>query len=259
MKPKIDELARVDPSCELAEGVEIGPFCVVGPGVRLGPKCRLISQCRIDGPSSFGAGNVFYPFSAVGMGTPDKKYRDEPTELQVGDNNIFRESVTVHRGTVQGSGVTKIGNGNLFMPCSHVAHDCVVGDDNTLVNFAGIAGHCQLNKAVTLAAHANLHQECLIGDHAFIGMHAAVTMDVPPFISVRGDPARFIGVNRVGMTRAGYSDEEISAVWQTSKWLFRRAMKREKALEKMDEQAQHFPAVGLIAEFVRNSQRGLVR
>ena len=260
MSPRIDNQSVVDPGAQLADDVEVGPFCWIGPGVKLGPGCRLISHCRLEGPSTYGANNLFYPFSAIGLDTPDKKYRGEVAMLEVGDNNIFREHVTVHRGTEVGGGTTRIGSGNLFMPSSHVAHDCSVGDSNIMANAAGIGGHCALDDYVTLGAHVVMHQHCVVGSYAFVGMNSSVTMDVLPFISVRGDPARYIGINRLGLTRHGKSPEEISEIKRAARLLVKGRVRRERALKMIDEMAKgEYPDIAKLADFARNSQRGLSR
>lgn len=255
----IHPTAVVDAKAELHDEVEIGPFCVIGPGVRLGKGCRLVAHCHLQGPSSFGEDNLFYPGSAVGLDTPDKKYKGEQTRLEVGSGNCFREHTTVHRGTVQGSGVTVIGDGNLFMPCAHVAHDSRVGNDNVMTNYSGIAGHSQLGNNVVIASRVAVYQGARIGDYAFVAMHSSVTKDVPPFFYVHGDPARYIGVNRVGMSRTGRSNTEIGQVKRAAKLIARSRYKKAEVVRQLRAMAEECGDILLMADFVEQSTLGLVR
>lgn len=251
--------AVIDPKAELDEGVEVGPFCVIGAKVRLAKGCRLVGHCYLQGESNFGEDNIFYPGAVIGIDTPDKKYLGEPTRLQVGKGNIFREHVTVHRGTVQGEEVTIIGDNNLFMPASHVAHDAQVGNENVLTNYSGIAGHSRLGNRVILASRVAVYQGAHIGDGAFVAMHTSVTKDVPPFFYVHGDPARFIGVNRVGLARHGRGTEDIRAVKKAAKMIARSRYKKSDVVKRLREMAKTCEDIGLMADFVEQSTLGLVR
>ena len=163
----IHETSNVHPSSKIDDSVEIGPFCIVGENVEIKKDTKLISHVVIKGPTSIGANNTFYQFSTIGDDTPDKKFKGEKTKLEIGDNNIFREGATVHRGTVQDKGLTKIGSDNLLMAYSHVAHDCVVGNDNVFANNAGIAGHVNVGNNITIGALTTVHQFCKLGDFCF--------------------------------------------------------------------------------------------
>ena len=218
----------IDSSAKIDKSVKIGPFCVIGPDVEIGPDCILHSHVVIKGPTKIDAGNIFYQFSTIGEDTPDKKYNGEATTLEIGVNNIFREGVTVHRGTVQDKSKTVIGNDNLFMAYSHVAHDCTVGDNNVFANLAGIAGHVSIGNNVNVGAITTVHQFCKMGDFAFAGMNTSITMDVPAFVKVASDPARVIGLNSVGMKRNNINEESISLMKKAYKLLYRKNFKMVK-------------------------------
>ena len=180
----IHESSIIHPSAEIDENVEIGPFCIVGEKVKVKSGTKLLSNVVLKGPTTVGKNNVFYQFCTIGEDTPDKKFKGEETTLEIGDGNIFREGVTVHRGTIQDKSTTIIGNKNLFMAYSHVAHDCVVGSDNVFANNSGIAGHVTVGNNVTIGALTTIHQFCQMGDYSFAGMNASITMDVPAYIKV---------------------------------------------------------------------------
>ena len=192
---KVHPTSIIHPKSKIDDSVEIGPFCIVGEDVEIKKGSKLLSHIVLKGPTSIGEENIFYQFSTIGEDTPDKKFKGEKTKLEIGNTNIFREGVTVHRGTVQDNSITSIGSDNLLMAYSHIAHDCVVGDGNVFANNAGIAGHVSVGNNITIGALTTIHQFCNIGDYSFIGMNTSINMDIPAYVKVAADPARVIGLN----------------------------------------------------------------
>ena len=262
-------MADVHPSsvvsggADLADDVVVGPFCVVEDGVRLGAGCRLISHCHVAGPATFGEGNVFYPSSVVGLDTTDKKHRGGDSGLIVGDNNRFREACTIHRATESGD-FTRIGNGNLFMPCSHVGHDSVVEDDCILVNFSGVAGHVHIATGAILSASVTVHQGCYIGTYAFLAMGVRLLSSVPAWSMVSGHPGRYVGGNVVGMRRLGKTSQQRRWVHQAHKIIFRQAVDMASRVEEL-RQLSATCGEADVAEVLRSiemalaTDRGLIR
>ena len=187
---KVHPTSIIHPKSKIDDSVEIGPFCIVGEDVEIKKGSKLLSHIVLKGPTSIGEENIFYQFSTIGEDTPDKKFKGEKTKLEIGNRNIFREGVTVHRGTVQDNSITSIGSDNLLMAYSHIAHDCVVGDGNVFANNAGIAGHVSVGNNITIGALTTIHQFCNIGDYSFIGMNTSINMDIPAYVKVAADPAR---------------------------------------------------------------------
>jgi len=250
----------IDPSAKIDPSVKIGPFCLIGPDVEIGPNCILHSHVVIKGPTKINAGNIFYPFSTIGEDTPDKKYKGEATTLEIGKNNIFREGVTVHRGTVQDNSRTVIGDGNLFMAYSHIAHDCVVGNENVFANTAGLAGHVTVGNNVILGAVTLVHQFCSLGDHSFTGLNTLITMDVPAFVKVAANPARPIGLNTVGMQRNNFDNDSINLVKKAYRIIYRKGYSLEDALKKLHVlNEDNNPALAAFISSVERSKRGLLR
>jgi UDP-N-acetylglucosamine acyltransferase len=245
--------ARVDPSCE------IGPYAVVGSGVVLGPGNVLSAHAIVKGQTTFGEGNRVFPHAVVGEIPQDLKYRGEPTRLVVGNRNTFRECATINLGTVQGGGVTTIGNGCLFMAYSHVGHDCTIGDGAIIANSVALAGHVTLEDHVHISGLAASHQFCRIGRLAFVSGLTGVTMDVAPYCTVAGARAELGGLNVVGMQRAGMTEEQIGRVKQAYKILFRSSLGVAEALAQMEAELGTYPEVAHLVSFVRGSQRGITR
>ena len=223
---RIHPSAFVDDSVELEDGVEIGPLCVVGEHSRLGAGTRLLARSTVGAHTSLGPSNVLHPGSVIGGPPQDKSYRDEPTRLVVGAENVFREGVTVNRGTVKGGGETRIGDGNLLMACSHVGHDCILGSHVILANNVLLAGHIEVGDGVVLAGSAAFHHFLRIGRLAYVGGNSRVVHDVPPLTKVSGDPARPRAINEVGLRRAGIPDDQILAL----RALYRRLFHSGRAL-----------------------------
>lgn len=251
----------ISSSAKIDSSVTIGPFCIIGDHVEIKSGTSILSHVVIKGPTVIGKNNIIYQFSTIGEDTRDKKYQGEDTKLLIGDNNIFREGVTVHRGTIQDKGVTKIGNNNLLMAYTHIAHDCVVGDDNVFANNAGIAGHVTVGNSLVIGALTTVHQFCILGDHSFIGMNTSVNMDVPAFVKVAADPARVIGLNSVGMSRNNISDESISLLKKSYKVVYKRGLKLEDAMKKLETMylETNDPSLSIFIESIRSSSRGILR
>lgn len=217
--PKIHPLAAVDPQARLADDVEVGPFCVVGPDVSIGAGTRLINSVSVLGHTSIGAGNLFFPNSVVGAAPQDKKFRGEVTRLEIGDNNQFREAVTIHVGTAKGGGITRLGNDNLLMVNCHVGHDAQIGSHCILSNNVMLAGHVVISDFVAMMGGVGVHHFVTIGEHAYIGGYARIHHDVPPFVKVDGgDQVR--GLNTVGLRRAGVAEDTIEELEEVVRKLF---------------------------------------
>ena len=254
----IDSRAIVDPSAEIADGVEIGPWTIVGPDVKIGAGTKIASHVVLKGPTEIGENNTILQFSTVGEDTPDLKYQGEPTRLIIGDNNVIREGVTIHRGTVQDRGETIIGNNNLLMAYVHVGHDSVIGDHCILVNNASLAGHVIVGDWAILSGYTLVHQYCHIGPHSFSGMGSAIGKDVPAFVTVAGAPAAARSMNLEGLKRRGYSKEQLANLSKAFKIIYRRGLTIEKAREEVAAIADSEEIHTLLAS-LEKSTRGIVR
>ena len=256
----IHKTSIIDSSAKIHDSVEIGPFCYIGENVEIDSGNKLLSHVVIKGPTKIGPNNTFYQFSVIGEGTPDKKFKGEKTTLSIGANNIFREGVTIHRGTIQDKSTTVIGDDNLLMAYSHVAHDCILGNKNVFANHAGIAGHVIVGNSTTIGALTTIHQFCKIGDFAFVGMNTSITMDIPAFIKVAADPARVIGLNTIGMSRNDISEDAIRLIKKAYKLIYKKGYKLDdamKEIEKLENPAR--PELQIFIDSVRSSERGLLR
>ena len=251
--------AIIDPSAILAAGVSVGPFSVIGPNVSIGANTIIESHVVIKGPTTMGENNHIYQFSTVGEATPDLKYQGEETTLVIGNNNVIREGVTIHRGTVQDRAETFIGNDNLIMAYAHVGHDSVIGNNVILVNNVALAGHVIVGDYAILSGYVLVHQYCHIGAHCFIGMGSGVGMDVAAYTMVMGAPAQTRGLNLEGLRRRDFSKESIKAIKQAYKIVYRDGLKVEAALEALIPLAEAFPEVAVFSESIKQSTRGLVR
>ncbi len=256
----IHKTSIIDSSAKIHDSVEIGPFCYIGENVEIDSGNKLLSHVVIKGPTKIGPNNTFYQFSVIGEATPDKKFKGEKTTLSIGANNIFREGVTIHRGTIQDKSTTVIGDDNLLMAYSHVAHDCILGNKNVFANHAGIAGHVIVGNSTTIGALTTIHQFCKIGDFAFVGMNTSITMDMPAFIKVAADPARVIGLNTIGMSRNDISEDAIRLIKKAYKLIYKKGYKLDdamKEIEKLENPAR--PELQIFIDSVRSSERGLLR
>jgi len=255
----IDARAVVSPQAELASDVEVGPFAVIGPGVRIGARSSIGPHAVIVGNTTIGADNKVFQFASIGDAPQDLKYKGEPTRLEIGDRNVFRESCTVNRGTAQGGGVTRIGSDNLMMACAHVAHDCQVGSHVVMANCAALGGHVHLGDWVIMGGYSGVHQFCKVGAHAFLGNNAAVTRDVPPFVMAVGQPARPHSINSEGLKRRGFSEEQIRVLRDAYRTLYRRDLPLAEALAELTAVAKQHAVVQPLVDFIGASSRSLVR
>lgn len=255
----IDPHAIIAPDAELGEGVEVGAYTIIGAGVRIGPGTWIGPHAVINGPTTLGRENKIFQFASVGDAPQDKKYRGEPTRLEVGDRNVFREFCSVNRGTAGGRGVTKIGDENLFMAYSHVAHDCIIGSQCVMSNCTALAGHVELGDWVILSGYAGIHQFCKVGSHSFLANNAAVTRDVPPYLLVAGTPAEPKGVNSEGLKRRGFGPEQITNIRNAYRLLYRSGLKLAAATEQLQALAADQPELLPFVEFLLVSERSIVR
>ncbi len=255
----IDPRAVVHANAELAEDVKVGPFSVIGPDVQIDSGTEIGSHVVIKGPTSIGKDNTIYQFASIGEDPQDKKYADEITRLEIGDRNVIREFCTMHRGTQQDQGVTLIGNDNLFMAYTHVAHDCLIGDHVIMANGASIAGHVRLGDHAILGGFTLVHQFTQIGEYSFAAMGSAITQDVPPYVMVGGRPTRPHGINSVGMERNGKSPEVIRQIRQAYKILYKNNLRLEDAIEEMEGMAGESNELSNMVSFLRNVTRGILR
>jgi len=255
----IDRQAIVSPQAELAADVTVGPFSIIGPGVQIGPRTVVGPHVVLNGPTKIGADNRIYQFASIGDAPQDKKYNGEPTRLEIGDRNIFRESSTVNRGTAQGYGITRIGDDNLFMAYSHVAHDCIVGNKIVFANCAALAGHVEIGDWTILGGLTAVHQFVKIGAHAFLAGGAIVQRDVPPYVMVAGNPAVPHMVNAEGLKRRGFDEDQVKNVRNAYRILYRSDLKLAEATEKLRVLGETQPEVKAFVDFVASSTRSIVR
>lgn len=255
----IDSHALVSPQAHLAADVTVGAFSVIGPEVEIGPGTWIGPHAVISGPTRIGADNRIYQFASIGDAPQDKKYRGEPTRLEIGDRNVFRECTTVNRGTARDKGVTRIGSDNLFMAYTHVAHDCQVGSNVVLANCATLGGHVELGDWVIMGGLSAIHQFCKVGPHAFIANNAAVTRDVPPYLMVVGQPAEPHSINSEGLKRRGFTPEQIRNLRNAYRILYRSDLKLSDSLERLERLAAEQSELRIFVDFIHRSTRSLVR
>jgi UDP-N-acetylglucosamine acyltransferase len=251
--------AHVDPAARIAADAAIGAFSIVGPDVVIGAGTVVGPHVVLTGRTTIGARNRFFQFASIGDIPQDRKYGGEPTTTTIGDDNVFREFVSVHAGTAQDRGDTRIGNGNLFLAYTHVAHDCVVGNFTTFSNNAQIAGHVHIDDWVVLGAFGGVHQFGRIGAHAMIGAYAVVLGDVPPFTTVAGYPARPRGTNSEGLRRRGFTASDILEVRRAYKSLYRENLSLDDARTKIAVAAERAPVLAPLVDFLAVPGRGIVR
>jgi UDP-N-acetylglucosamine acyltransferase len=259
MARNIHPTAQIAPEAELGEDVEVGACAIIGPGVLVGAGTRIGAHTVLQGPTVIGAGNQIFPFASVGSAPQDKKYKGEPTRLEIGDRNVIREFVTLNRGTTKDEGITRIGDDNLFMAYAHVAHDCRVGSHCVLANTATLGGHVHLGDWVIMGGFSGVHQFCKVGAHAFIANNAAVTRDVPPYVMAVGQPASAHSVNTEGLKRRGFTPAQIRNLRNAFRLLYRSGLKLADATTQLAAIAEEQPEVRAIVEFLPRSTRSIVR
>ena len=249
----------IDPAAKISNDVEIGPFCLIGADVEIGSGTRIESHVILKGPMKLGQRNHIFQFSTLGDGSPDKKYKNEPTTLVIGNENIIREGVTIHRGTVQDRGETLIGDRNLIMAYSHIAHDCVLGNDIVLTNQAALAGSVHVGDGAILGGYAIVHQFCSLGSYSFCAMGSAVNKDIPAYVKVRGNPAKPFGINVTGIKRLGYAKESIEALRSAYRSIYRKKLTVEEAIEELKGLRKEYEEVDLFLNSIEKSTRGISR
>lgn len=255
----IHSTAIVHPEAKLHPSVEVGPYSVIGPKVQMGEGCWVGPHAVVEGDTTLGARNRIFQFASVGAVPQDLKYAGEPTRLVLGDDNTVREFTTLHIGTAGGGGLTRIGNGNLFMAYSHVAHDCVVGNGCVLANSVALAGHVEVGDNVILGGLSAVHQFTRLGDHSFVAGGAMVAMDVPPYCTAQGDRAELMGLNTVGLSRQGFTDEQIGRIKEGYRILFRSKLGLNEALAKLRAEYGGHSEIDLLLNFIASSKRGITR
>jgi UDP-N-acetylglucosamine acyltransferase len=249
----IDDLAGV------AEGVSVGPFCVIGPEVEIGAGTVIGPHVVIRGPTRIGRENRIFQFASIGEDPQDKKYQGEITRLEIGDRNVIREYSTVHRGTIQDKAVTRIGDDNLLMAYTHVAHDCVIGNGVIMANGASLAGHVTVDDCAILGGFSLVHQFCRIGRYSFSGMGSVISRDIPPYVMVGGSPTRPRGINSVGMERRGFDADSILQIKRAFKLIYKSRLKLEEAIESLASMAEQSTEVLPLLEFLKQSGRSIIR
>lgn len=255
----IDPRAIVHPGARIGRDVHIGPWTTVGADVEIGDGCRIASHVVLEGPTQLGVDNRIHSFASIGVGTPARAYKGEPTRLEIGDRNVIREGVTMHRGTVQDRGTTSVGNDNLFMPYAHVGHDCVVGSHIVMANNASVSGHVVVGDYATFGGYAGVPQFRSIGAHAMIGGMSLVLKDVPDFVLVSGNPARAAGLNLEGMRRRGIAPEVVAELRKAYRAVYRRGVTVVEALAALEPRAALVPELASFIASIRASKYGIVR
>ncbi|MGH9470454.1 MAG: acyl-ACP--UDP-N-acetylglucosamine O-acyltransferase [Terriglobia bacterium] len=252
--------AIIDTAARLACTVTVGPYSVIGKDVELGDDCEVMSHVVIGGPARAGKGNRFFPYASIGLDPQDTKYHGEQTRLEIGDGNTFREFVTVHRGTEEGGGVTRIGSRNLLMAYVHVAHDCRLEDDIIMANGASLAGHVEIGDHATVGAFCGIHQFCRIGAHSFLGSYTIANKDILPYSKTSAPrPMEVLGANRIGLERHGLGKHDIDELEAALRLLTRSKLNTTQAIEAIEARGFQSPHVQALTRFIRESQRGVVK
>ncbi len=252
--------AIIHPRAQLACSVTVGPYTLIGEGVELGEDCEVMSHVVLGGPTKIGMRNRMFPYASIGLDPQDMKYRGEVTRLEIGDENIFREYVTVHRGTAGGGGITKIGNHNLLMAYVHIAHDCALGDHIVMANGASLAGHVEIGDYAKVGAFCGIHQFCRIGAYSFLGSYTVVNKDILPYSKTSADrPMAVYGANRIGLERCGLGKEEIDELQEAFRLLCRSKLNTTQALEALEARGLQSEHVRALVDFIKCSERGVVK
>jgi len=254
----IHPTAIVDPAAEIASGARIGPYCVVGPQVVIADDTELQHHVTVMGPTKIGTGNFFFAYASIGQRTQDLKYAGEPTFLEIGSGNTFREFCTVNRGTLPGTR-TVIGNGGNFLAYSHIAHDCIVGNNVIFSNNGTLAGHVEVGDHAVIGGLTAIHQFCRVGRHAITGGCSKIVQDVPPFFIADGNPAEIRGINQVGLERAGFPAEAVRAIKEAYRIIYRGNLNVKQSVETIRKELPDLPELAELSRFIESSQRGIIR
>jgi UDP-N-acetylglucosamine acyltransferase len=257
METRIDPRAVIDPGAELGVGVRVGPGAVVGAGVEVGDGTEIGAGAQVQGPTRLGRDNRVFPLAAIGFEPQDLKYAGEEVRLEIGDRNQFREFSTIHRGTVKGGGVTRIGSDNLFMAYTHVAHDCQVGSRTVFANNATLAGHVEVHDDATISAFTSIHQFCRVGRHAYVGGYSVVVMDALPFAKTVGLKPACFGLNTIGLKRKGFDAEAIARLERAFRLLVRSKLNTAQALARIRSEIEPDPDLDYLVAFVESAERGV--
>jgi len=255
----IHPTALIDPKADLADDVEVGAFSIVDAKVRIDSGTKVGPHAVITGRTTIGKNNHIFQFTSIGEQPQDKKYAGEDTELIIGDDNTIRELCTFSRGSMQGGGITRIGNRNWIMACVHIAHDCTLGDDIIMANNASLAGHVTVGNHAILSGYSLIHQFCTVGEHSFTSFASHVNQSIPPYVTVAGEKAKVKGVNTEGLKRRGYSSEQISQIRRAYKALYREGKPLEEAKVILSEMAENSPEVQPMVDFLKLAERGIIR
>lgn len=255
----IHPTAIIDPSAQVADDVVVGAYSIIGPGVEIDSGSVIDAHVVINGPTKIGKNNRFYSFCSIGAAPQDKKYRDEPTKLTIGDGNTIRENVTINRGTIQDRGETLIGNDNWIMAGVHIAHDCVVGNHTIFANASALAGHVVVHDWAILGGYTLVHQFCVIGEHSFCGMGSVINQDVPNYVVVSGNLAQPRGINLEGLKRRGYDSLQLGLVKKAYRALYRSGFRLDEAIDAISAMNDERQTLSSLIHFLQTAQRGIVR
>ena len=255
----IHPTALIDPKAELADDVEVGAFSIIDDKVRIDTGTKIGPHAIITGRTTIGKNNHIFQFTSIGEQPQDKKYAGEDTELIIGDDNTIRELCTFSRGSMQGGGITRIGNRNWIMACVHIAHDCILGDDIIMANNASLAGHVTVGNHAILSGYSLIHQFCTVGEHSFTSFASHVNQSIPPYVTVAGEKAKVKGGNTEGLKRRGYSSEQINQIRRAYKTLYREGKPLEEARAVLAEMATDSPELQPLVEFLKTADRGIIR
>jgi len=257
---KAHPTAIIHPQAQIAASVTVGPYSIIGESVELGEDCEVSSHVVIEGPTCLGKRNRIFPYAAIGLACQDLKYHGEPTRLEIGDDNVIREFVTLHRGTVDGGGVTRIGNHNFLMAYVHIAHDCHLGDHIIMANGASLAGHVEIGDHAIVGAFCGIHQFCRLGAYSFLGSYSVINKDILPYSKTSAErPLGVYGANRVGLERRGLTSEDIDELQAAFRLLSRSKLNTTQALEVLEARGFQSPHVRALVDFIKTSQRGVVK
>lgn len=259
MTNEIHPAAIVHPKAEIDEGVSIGPFSIIGEGIRIKKGSKLISNIIMEGDTEIGENCIIYPFTSIGLPPQDTKYRGEKTGVRIGDNNIIREYITIHRASAGGDGITTIGNNNFLMAYVHIAHDCKIGNSVNMANLATLGGHVLIEDYAFVGGLVAIHQFTRIGAYSMVGGFSGVNQDIPPYTIVSGAPAKLFGLNTIGLKRHSFSDQTINELKKAYKIIFREKRTLKDAIKKIQEELPYTDEIKHLIEFIQKNKRGICR